>query len=87
MAEEVRIDRRQDVGQKMFIAIVSAILTTIFLGSLGLGFRAYEKGNTHEVRITVLEEFAKGQARLNEKLDKLLESSFRQETAGKYGTR
>lgn len=72
--EEKKFDRRNDVGNKLFIGILTAVLTTVFLGSLGLGIRAYELGNKHEVRISVMENFIYRQDRLNEKWEAWLDS-------------
>jgi hypothetical protein len=71
------IDRRQDVGQKMFVAIVSAILTTVLVSVLSLGWRNYERSNIIEIRVVQLEAFARNQDTLNKKLTDFLESGER----------
>lgn len=67
------IDRRQDVGSKMFIGIVTAILTTIFLGALGISIRSSEMNNMQEVRLAKLEVFAENQNNLNKKMEDLID--------------
>ena len=65
------MDRRNDIGQKMFIGIVTAILTTIFVGALGLGIRAYEKDGIHDIEIALLKQTMINQDRLNLSQDRL----------------
>lgn len=72
MGDKEVYDRRQDVGQKMFVGILTAVLTTIFIGSLGLSIRAGEKNHALELRVVKLEVFVANQDRLNIKLDKIL---------------
>lgn len=67
-------DRRNDVGAKMFYAIISAILTTFFVGGLTLSVRNYEIANKHDTRIALLEQCVINQNKLNEKFDRFLES-------------
>ncbi|NOS67927.1 MAG: hypothetical protein HOO67_06240 [Candidatus Peribacteraceae bacterium] len=70
-------DRRNDVGSKVFWSIMTGILTTIFLGSLGLGIRNYEINNRQDIELTTVREYMKTQARLNDKLDAILDGSKR----------
>lgn len=67
------LDRRADVGQKMFIGIITAVLTTIFVGALGISLRSMEKGHDLELRVVKLEVFIVNQDKLNDKLSKLLD--------------
>ena len=71
MAESM--DRRQDVGQKMFLGIITSILTTIFIASLGLSIRNYEINNSQDISIDRFIHFMESQSRLNDKLTDLLE--------------
>ena len=85
MSDELRsYDRRQDVGQKMFIAILTAIITTIFLGVLGMSIRNYEKSNTMEIRLVKVELIVQNQNELNKKLTDFLESGERWMLQQKY---
>ena len=76
MTEPRAYDRRQDVGQKLFIGIVTAILTTVFLATLSLGWQNYERQNKIEVRLVQVEVFVRNQDRLNQKLTNFLESGY-----------
>ena len=60
-------------SQKLTIGIVTAVLTSIFLGALGLGVRANETNNFQEVRLAKIELFVETQNRLNDKLEKLVD--------------
>ena len=66
-------DRRNDVGQKVFLSILTAVLTTIFLGSLGLGVRNYEINNRQDISIERFNGFMETQVELNRKLTEILE--------------
>lgn len=71
--EECGIDRRSDVGPKIAAGVITAVLTTIFLGSLGLSIRANELNQIQEVRIAKVEVFLVNQDRLNAKLEKIVD--------------
>lgn len=71
------VDRRADQGSKMFLVIVSSILTTIFLGSLGLGIRNYEINNRQDISLTEMKFYMKNQDILNMKLTDILEGRVR----------
>lgn len=58
----------------MFIGIISAILTTVFLGSLGLSLKANEVNNSQEVRLGKFQMFMENQDKLNIKMDSILDS-------------
>lgn len=74
MTELRPFDRRADVSQKLFVGIMTAVLTTIFLGVLGIGVRASEINQMQDVRLTRVEYFVENQNRLNEKMEKLIDS-------------
>ena len=67
------VDRRSDVGQKMFIGITTAILTTVFMGALGMSIRGLELNHGLELRMVKIEVFIANQDRLNERLVRVLE--------------
>ena len=49
-------------------ALVTAIITVLVTGSIAMVFRVSEKTQTHEARISVLEDHEKG---IDKKLDKM----------------
>lgn len=71
------VERRQDVGQKMFVAILTSVLTTLFLGSLGMGIRNYEINNRQDIDLTKIGVYMKNQDILNGKLTDILEGRSR----------
>jgi hypothetical protein len=73
MSEPKTYDRRSDVGSKVTTGIVTAILTSVFLGALGMSIRQEEKGHLMDVRIVKVEVFIANQDRLNERLVRVLE--------------
>ena len=70
------MERRDDVGQKVFIGIITAVLTTIFISSLGFSIRAYEIGNVHEVRLAKIDSYIDSQEKLNLRLEKFLDKKI-----------
>ena len=62
------------MGQKLFIGILTAVLSTVFLGTLGLSVTGMQKDHDLELRVVQIEQFIKNQDRLNIKLTDLLES-------------
>ena len=61
------------MGQKVFLSILTAVLTTIFLWSLGLGVRNYEINNRQDISIERFNGFMETQVELNRKLTEILE--------------
>ena len=74
MSDTVKsVDRRSDVGQKMFVGIITAVLTTVFMGALGMSMRGVEMNHGLELRMVKVEVFIANQDRLNERLVRVLE--------------
>ena len=71
MSDEKAVDRRSDVGGKMFVGVLTAVLSAIFLGTLGMSVRAVEMNYLQDTRLSLLEGFASRQDKLNEKLEKM----------------
>ena len=64
---------KPEISQKLFVGILTAVLTTIFLGALGLGIRANEVNNIQEISLARIDLFMETQNRLNDKLEKLID--------------
>ena len=73
MTDSKPFDRRSDISSKLFVGIMTAILTAVFLGALGISVRASEINNMQEVRLSRVEYFMENQNRLNEKLEKWID--------------
>ena len=71
MSSQTPMDRRSDVGSKMFLGIVTALLSAVFLGTLGISIRATEMNYMQETKIALLEGFAQRQDKLNDKLEQV----------------
>lgn len=72
---ERQYDRRADVGQKIYIGIITAILSTVFLGALGMSIKNSDALHNIDVRVVKLEQFTDNQNRLNMKLDTFVDRS------------
>lgn len=70
------MERRVDVGQKIYIGIITAVLSAIFLGALGMSIRGVEKDHDLELRVVQVEQFVRNQDKLNQKLTDFLESGY-----------
>ena len=70
------------MGQKLFVGILTAVLSTIFLGTLGLSVTGMQKDHDLEIRVVQIEQFIRNQDRLNVKITDLLETGYVNKNGG-----